>query len=285
MPYLVNGERIDESEIRREAALLRPEFQRAMAGLDAVEAERQLWEWARENVIEKALLRQEAARDTEEVTEDEILQAVQLLQSRTSMTPEAGESPSEAMKRDAEMQIRVERLLARVAANATRPDRKSVTDFYRKHREEFATPETIEAAHIVRHVKEDSEADAARQGIEEAARRLAAGEDFAVVADSLSDCPGSGGYLGRFARGYMVEEFDDVVFSLNTGEISPIFRTMFGFHIAQVIARHPSGIQPLSDVRARIEQMLFEEARHQEMERFLDRLKLQANIRKVALTE
>ncbi|MCC7339453.1 MAG: peptidylprolyl isomerase [Bryobacterales bacterium] len=283
MPFAVNGELIEESEIRKEAALLRPQFEQVMTDLDPVEAERQLWEWSRENVIEKALLRQEAVRSGLVVTEEEILHAIQAM--RPYQAAEAGsdtEAGSDSFKRDVETQIRVERLLAKVAENAKTPDKKAVTEFYRKHREEFLTPETIQAAHIVKHVNEDATEEAAREGIAEAERRLAAGEDFATVADSVSDCPGRGGDLGTFGRGSMVEEFDEAVFALQPGQHSPVFRTVFGFHIARLIARHPEGIRPLNEVRGEIEQHLYEEARREEMERYVDALKEKADIRKVA---
>ena len=38
----------------------------------------------------------------------------------------------------------------------------------------------------------------------------------------------------------MVEEFDIVVFSMNAGEISPVFKTQFGYHIAKVFEREPA---------------------------------------------
>ena len=136
MPFVVNGELIEESEIRKEASLLRPQFEQVMTDLDPVEAERQLWEWSRENVIEKALLRQEALRSGVSVTEEEILHAIQAM--RPYQTAEAGgdtEAGSDCFKRDVETQIRVERLLAGVAESAKTPDKKAVTDFYRKHRD------------------------------------------------------------------------------------------------------------------------------------------------------
>src|SRR5690606_17415056 len=138
MPFVVNGGLIDESEIRKEASLLRPQFEQVMTDMDPVEAERQLWEWSRENVIEKALLRQEALRSGDPVSEEDILHAIQAM--RAYQPAEQGsdtEAGSDSFKRDVETQIRVERLLAKVAENAKAPDKKAVTDFYRKHREEF----------------------------------------------------------------------------------------------------------------------------------------------------
>ena len=59
-------------------------------------------------------------------------------------------------------------------------------------------------------------------------------ETFAQLATEYSSCPSaaSGGDLGRWSRGNMVEQFDDVIFGLEVGEFSqsPI-ETDFGFHI------------------------------------------------------
>ena len=66
---------------------------------------------------------------------------------------------------------------------------------------------------------------------------LRAGADFAEIARTHSDDPGSaqnGGDLGWFRRGQMVEEFEDVAFALREDSISDPVETDFGFHIIQV---------------------------------------------------
>jgi parvulin-like peptidyl-prolyl isomerase len=283
MPLSVNGELIDDSAIRKEASLLRPQFEQAMPELDPLQAQMQLWEWSREKVIEKALLRQEATKAAEPVSDEEILAAIQRMKSyqggERGCDTEAG---SDSFKRDVETQLRVDKLLARVASEVKAPDKKAVSEFYRKHRDEFRTAENIRAAHIVKHINEGQDEETARKGIEEALTRLEAGDDFAAVANELSDCPGMGGDLGWFARGVMVEEFDEVVFALQPGERTGIFRTLFGFHIATLLERKPAGVRPLPEVRGQIEAHLLEEARRARVEQYVDELKAGADIRKVA---
>ena len=48
-----------------------------------------------------------------------------------------------------------------------------------------------------------------------------------------NDSPGRRGRLGYFGRG-MVPEFEDVVFNMQPGEVSDVFKTRFGLHIAKV---------------------------------------------------
>jgi len=70
--------------------------------------------------------------------------------------------------------------------------------------------------------------------------RVKSGEDFAFLAKSYSEDPGSapdGGDLGFFERNRMVKEFSAWAFKLKAGEMSPVFETEHGYHILQVIER------------------------------------------------
>jgi foldase protein PrsA len=82
----------------------------------------------------------------------------------------------------------------------------------------------VHCAHIL--VKTEKEA----QNILE---RLKREEKFANIAKEVSLCPSKkrGGDLGTFSRGQMVKEFEVAAFSLQKGEISPVVKTKFGYHI------------------------------------------------------
>lgn len=76
--------------------------------------------------------------------------------------------------------------------------------------------------------------------------RVKSGEDFAFLAKSYSEDPGSapdGGDLGFFDRTRMVKEFTAWAFKLKAGEISPVFETEHGYHILQVIERRGEQVQ------------------------------------------
>lgn len=82
----------------------------------------------------------------------------------------------------------------------------------------------VHCAHIL--VKTEKEA----QNILE---RLKKGDKFANIAKEVSLCPSKkrGGDLGTFSRGQMVKEFEKAAFSMQKGEISPVVKTKFGYHI------------------------------------------------------
>jgi len=81
----------------------------------------------------------------------------------------------------------------------------------------------------------------AKQKITDLLTRVRNGEDFAGLASSYSDDPGSaeqGGDLGFVNRGEMDPNFEAAAFSLkNPNEISDVIESKFGFHIIQLIER------------------------------------------------
>lgn len=89
-------------------------------------------------------------------------------------------------------------------------------------------PLQVDASHIL--VAEAALAD-------EIKGKIAAGEDFAELAKAYSIDTGSaqtGGALGLFGRGTMVEEFEKAAFALKAGEVSEVIQSQFGYHIIKV---------------------------------------------------
>ena len=99
-----------------------------------------------------------------------------------------------------------------------------------------------------------SEADAKRK-LEILRERIIHGADFGELARLNSDDPSSvkGGDLGWIYPGDTVPAFEREMNSLKVGEISQPFKTPFGWHIVQVLARREA---PVSGERKREEARL-----------------------------
>lgn len=99
-----------------------------------------------------------------------------------------------------------------------------------------------------------SDHDAERR-LEQIKLRLESGEDFGEIARSHSDDNGSavnGGDLGWVSPGDTVPEFEEVMNSLNDGEISDPFKSQFGWHVLQVLEhRDYDGTEELTRASAR----------------------------------
>jgi len=85
-------------------------------------------------------------------------------------------------------------------------------------------PTEVHCAHIL--VKTEKEATAVLE-------RLKKGDSFATIVQEVSLCSSKkrGGDLGTFSRGKMVKEFENAAFILQKGQLSPIVKTKFGYHI------------------------------------------------------
>ena len=83
---------------------------------------------------------------------------------------------------------------------------------------------TLQAKHIL--VSHEYEA-------KDILRKLTQGESFEKLASDFSICSSAknGGDLGQFPKGRMVPAFEKALLAIKPGEISPIVRTQFGYHI------------------------------------------------------
>ena len=70
------------------------------------------------------------------------------------------------------------------------------------------------------------------------------GVDFAELAQKFSDdgSARAGGDLGWTTRGKFVPEFEAAAYKLETGEISPVIESEFGFHLIQLLERRGNSI-------------------------------------------
>jgi parvulin-like peptidyl-prolyl isomerase len=137
----------------------------------------------------------------------------------------------------------------------------------------FIEPEKVRARHLfVSTVEVDDEAH--EQQIREMHRRLTDGEATFEELAKLSEDPRTknrGGDLNWFTRDRMPEEFAEVAFALNKGDISEPFRTSIGWHIVEVTDRQEE--RPLSyeeireDIRAHLENQRAEDTVKQLLEK------------------
>lgn len=104
----------------------------------------------------------------------------------------------------------------------------------------------ISASHILVRVTENaspSDTMKAYEKISGIRQKIVSGEDFNRMASEYSEdpsAPANEGRLGYFTALQMVYPFEEAAYKTDPGEISPIFRTSFGYHILKVHDRRPS---------------------------------------------
>jgi peptidyl-prolyl cis-trans isomerase SurA len=96
------------------------------------------------------------------------------------------------------------------------------------------------ARHILIKIDELTTADDAFIRLEQLRTRIEGGDDFAKLAKANSDdklSAAQGGDLGWSSPGRLVPQFEEVMDSLEIGQISQPFETQFGWHILEVLER------------------------------------------------
>jgi len=130
-----------------------------------------------------------------------------------------------------------------------------IKQYYAKYQDQFTIPEQVHARHIL---------VSSRKKAKEVARLLRHGKDFAALAAeySIDDSnKGRGGDLNWFPRGVMVKPFEDAVFSLKKpGDISKPVKTQFGWHVIELLGKHPASQQSLEEARENIMGILRQKA-------------------------
>jgi peptidyl-prolyl cis-trans isomerase C len=94
----------------------------------------------------------------------------------------------------------------------------------------------------------------AKAKAEDLRKQIVGGASFDELAKKESDDVGSGsrgGDLGEFGRGQMVPEFEKAAFEAKVGEVTPVVRTQFGYHVIKVDAH---GSTPFEEVKPALEQ-------------------------------
>ncbi len=282
MALVVNGEKIEDKEIQQEIERLRPRYEQVFADKDPAEREAQLRDWSRDNVIERVLLRQEAKNSGAEIPPEDIEEAFKQLKEQydddEALYKALDVDSNEKVRQTIELQMKTERKIGQIYATAPKPSEDQIREYYEENKDKFRSDEQIRVAHIVKYVNWQTDEATAMQAMHEAHDQINSGVPFETVVDKYTDCADSGGDLGYVMRGQMVEEFEDAIFNLNPGQVSDVFRTRFGFHIAKVYDRRPPSIPELKEVRKQVTEELGEQLKEQALGEYLDDLRAKATI-------
>lgn len=150
--------------------------------------------------------------------------------------------------------------------------------YYDAHKSEY---EEVKARHILiafkgspaaQAGKKELTEDEAKAKAEDLRKQIVGGADFAALAKKESDDVGSGsqgGDLGSFTHGQMVPEFEKAAFEAKVGDVTPVVRTQYGYHIIQVLEH---GATPFEQMKPTIAKS----QREAKMRTALDELKAKA---------
>jgi len=113
-----------------------------------------------------------------------------------------------------------------------------IKNYYEEHKEDFRQPERRKLNYVLFELKTTPQDSAEIRALaQDLLRQAKSGDDFAELAQTYSEDPGSGskgGDLGYFGKGAMVKPFEEAAFAAKKGEIVGPVESRFGLHIIKV---------------------------------------------------
>jgi foldase protein PrsA len=284
LPVFVNGQPISDAQIEQEMTRLRPDYEQAFADMDPAEREAQLRDWATENLVEHVLVVQEGAKSDVEISAEEVEQGLaewkKAYDDPAKMLADLDCQDEDQARQHIRDDLKGAGVVNRVGRTARKPTAQEIEAYYQEHKDQFVQSEQVRAAHVVKYVNVACSEQEADEVMRKAQAALERGAPFELVIAQYSDDPSEGGSLGLIGRGDVVGELEDILFNLGPGQISGIFHTRYGLHIAKVYDRIPAKPLALNQVRGHIEALLGRELSSEAVYAFLDSLKAKARIEK-----
>jgi len=242
-------------------------------------------------LIANTLLKQEVQKYMIEVKDEEVDSAIVIVKKRFPSEEQFLAALQEEnvttrkFKENIVLDLKVQKLLEeQVVLQASDITTEDAKEYYEQNSSKFEEPGEAHARQILVRVNKaatEAEAKKARKKIESIKEKLNQGQSFEELAKTNSEGPSAsrGGNLGYFARGDMVKEFDEAVFSMNPGDISDIIRTEFGFHLIKLEDFKESKKISFEKVENDIKNYLMQIKSQEQFDKFIKKLKEKAKIK------
>jgi peptidyl-prolyl cis-trans isomerase SurA len=281
----VNNDIILKSELVDAERNLRNELAQRLQGPQLDQAVLENTKHLLRNLIDTALLLQQAKEMGLNADLEVIKNMEQLRQEHKFATLEALEKaivdqgvPVEEFKQN----IRTSYLRQQVVGREVYPKiiitQEEVHNFYDTNKQSFDKPAGVQVREILvaTEGKSAAEIEELRKKADDALAAVKRGDDFAEVAQKYSDAPtaASGGDLGFFEKGQLSNQLEDALAKLQKGQVSEVLTMPYGFLILKVEDKHEGGILTFEIARTQIENTLWQQRVEGKIREYLTRLRM-----------
>jgi parvulin-like peptidyl-prolyl isomerase len=260
----VNGAPITAAEITDYA-----KTEAQMINATTAEESKAVFRDASENLINRQLLLQEAAKRKITIADGEVAQRArefQIAGAEGQATPQTG-APDAQLMNAVRGSMEIEKMLDdEFRTHHVQPTDAQIQQYYEEHRDLFVKdPGEVEIAHIAVKLPPnatDAQKKAAAEKIIKIYNEAKKTKDFAALAKQNSEDTESaakGGDLGYFRPGQLPPVVDKVVFATPVGQLTQIVESNLGFSFIKVVARRGETISPLPEVKAKIAMFILDE--------------------------
>ena len=298
MTLIINGEEIEAGLVEQEFAGIKASYEQISPYNCCCDRDDEFRGYARQNIIARVLLTQEALRRYPTPTEQELDQALARVVAEhggeEAFYAAIGATPQNLpqIRQELAVNTRVQKLIDEACAEDGPLTDQELRDYYQQHLDRYMTVERVRASHILKSPPRGEDREPTYRLMRDLRRQLLEGANFRSLAQEHSDkvkeldemtpeqreTVGDGIDLGFFRRGELMDEFETVAFSLGIGEISPVFATAFGYHLAIVTEREDSRPIPFDEVRDTVHQQCIQAHREKRVQKLVEQLKAKAII-------
>jgi parvulin-like peptidyl-prolyl isomerase len=260
----VNGVRVSAGQVAiARHSVLNDDF--ALAGDEAALARK-----AKERLIADILLADAARENGIELREKELRQGIVALQARlggksafADQLKKLGASQDE-LEEVARRRMLAERYVDEAVAPKVTVSEAEARAHYEIPENQIYHAEQLRLRAIFVNAPPEGagkDDEKARSRIEEAERRVLAGEEFAKVAREMSDdmSKGNGGDFGWVAPEVIPAQFLGRVWALEPGEISEVLRGTYSYVLVQVLEKRPRGPYTFDEMQSDVTRELREQ--------------------------
>lgn len=220
--------------------------------------------------MKKKGVQETTAAENQQILQNLLMQQVILMSDKAEAT-----AKSAAVQRQVEefkKNLIVETIINDVTTSVPEVTEEEMLAYYEANKQTILSLPVVDARVIM--VKTQEEAEAVK-------KRLADGEDFIALVQELSiDVPTASmdGYLGPVQKGRLNKQIEDVLFSLEEGQVSDIVETKFGFNIFKVDDHIEPAPMPYEQVQEKVKTLLTQQRREAALRSFFNKLTADAEI-------
>jgi peptidyl-prolyl cis-trans isomerase SurA len=157
---------------------------------------------------------------------------------------------------------------------------KEIADYYEAHKQDFMREEKVFLSEILISTegKDPGAVVAAENKAKQIAEEAKRGQRFADLARDNSDgvTAKDGGVLGGYKKGDLNKQFEDAVWNLPKGGVTPPIKIATGFEVFKVDDHTKAGLLPLADAKPEIENALYGPKMEPKVREFLTDLRKHA---------
>jgi len=295
----VNGEIVSKTEFEdRQLAMLRGRPELANVTPASLELQRAIAEITPDLILEavdELLLIQRGRELNYALGDAQFKDIVESIKKSNNLTDEA--QFQAALKQErmtlADLRRSVERNMLINQVQSTEVTQKlSVTDeearaYFDSHRAEFTTPSEVMLREILIEVPSTdggvnaAQDQQARTQAEEVRQRLLKGEPFPKLAAEVSSSPSkaNGGLIGPIHMDELAPQLQELLGKLKVGDLADTIRTTRGYQLLRLESRTEGRSRTFEEARNDIGRRVIEGKSRGAMQKYLDQLRAQADIK------